>query len=68
MANASKGGWANPLTTVNLMADLHEQRSLSEGLRAGIGKAHRQQVHGGQEFRNARRSNPMGDKARVLGR
>lgn len=62
--SSSKGGWKVPLLTENLMEDLLPQPSLSEGLRLGVGKAHRQQVHGGNEFRNLRRSNPV-QKARV---
>jgi hypothetical protein len=65
MATSFKGGWKNPLLTVNLMEDPLPQPSLTQGLRLGVGKAHRQQIHGGSEFRNFRRSIPLGNRARV---
>lgn len=59
MAAGHRGGWSYTLPTENILKDPRPQPSLSEGLRLGVGKAHRQQVHGGDEFRNFRRSTPM---------
>src|SRR4051812_30809808 len=58
-AGAQRGGWGTTLITDNLMDDAMPQPSLSQGLMLGVGKAHRQQVHGGPEFRNYRRSSPF---------
>jgi hypothetical protein len=55
----ARGGWSYTLQTVNLMEDPREQFSLTEGLARGVGGAHRQQVHGGPEFRNYRRRTPL---------
>jgi hypothetical protein len=70
MATSFKGGWRNPLLTVNLMEDLKAQPSLTQGLRLGAVMAHRQtcmDVRTG-DARNARRANPAGNKARVGGK
>jgi hypothetical protein len=64
MATGSRGGFATSLLAGNLLSNPMPQPSLSEGLRLGVAGAHRQQVHGGPEFRNYRRSTPMGRKHR----
>ena len=57
-----RGGWKPPLLTINLMADPLPQPSLSESLQLGAGKAHRQELNGGDENRNFRRDLPTGRK------
>jgi len=59
MATGHRGGFKVTVQTVNLMADPLPQPSLSEGLALGVGKAHRQDVNGGVEFRNFRRTTPL---------
>jgi len=65
MATGHKGGWSVTIQTVSLLADPLPQPSLSEGLALGAKKAHRQEVHGGNEFRNFRRTTPTGRKSVV---
>lgn len=62
----ARGGWdygkgtkASALQTVNIMEDPLPQESLSQSLHRGTGLAHRQQVHGGPEYRNFRRAEPI---------
>lgn len=54
--SGSRGGWSYTLPTVNLMEDPREQPSLSQALQQGVGKAHRQDVWAGPEYRNYRRT------------
>jgi len=67
MATSFKGGWKNPLLTVNLLEDPGPQPSLTQGLRFGAVMAHRQHSMDSRtgDARNFRRSNPSGNKARV---
>jgi hypothetical protein len=67
MATGSRGGWSNPLLTINLMNDPKAQASLSQGLRLGAMMAHRQTCMDRRtgDARNLRRSIALGHKARV---
>jgi hypothetical protein len=61
----SRGGFSHTVETVNTMADMKDQPSLSEGLRMGVAQAHRNLHTGLPECRNSRRANPLGNKAHV---
>lgn len=65
MATGFKGGWSNTLQTISYMEDPQPQPSLTESLQLGVGKAHRQENLGGNEFRNFRRTTPTGRKALI---
>jgi hypothetical protein len=64
---ASRGGYSWTLTTVNTMSNAKPQASLTQYLAAGVYRAHRQDVRGGVEHRNFRRSNYFGQAHRHRG-